>query len=424
MARHRRPTHRRPPLRGARRRPRPRAAAAAALLSGMVVAGLVTGITVTTRPQLDDGPARLGAAGIPTGGPLVPSTGPPGRSPASSSGRSAAPSAEAPGRPPTTGTAPAAGSAFGGAGAGSAESGSAGAGAADRPGGEAGSAEPEAEHGGGQQGSEGPPAAGLRGSSPVAPSRPGATGGHARGDEVSLLWSDEFDGPRGATPDPATWITQTGAGWGDREMQCYTTDRRNLAADGHGHLVITARREPSCGDAEFSSGRIETLGKRTMRYGYLEARAVLPTGQGAFPAIWLLGSNMPEVDWPASGELDVVETVSTAPTTVHTNVHGVDESGAHWQATWGRGGMHDAGVDLAAGFHTYGLEWTPSALRFIFDGRTIRTFTHDDVPVWLWDKDHYVILNVAVNRDGAQATAADYPQRMIVDYVRVFSARP
>ncbi|WP_230204970.1 glycoside hydrolase family 16 protein [Parafrankia elaeagni] len=378
MARHRRPTHRRPPLRGARRRPRPRAAAAAALLSGMVVAGLVTGITVTTRPQLDDGPARLGAAGIPTGGPPVPSVGPPGRFPDSSSGRSSSgrsvgPSADASGRPPSAGAAPATGSAL------------------------------------------------------AAGSTPGdAVSGDAvsGGDEVSLLWSDEFDGPRGAAPDPGTWITQAGAGWGDREMQCYTTDRRNLAIDGRGHLVITARREPSCGEAEFSSGRIETLGRRTMRYGYLEARAVLPTGQGSFPAIWLLGSNMPEVDWPASGELDVVETVSTAPTTVHTNVHGVDESGAHWQATWGRGGMHDAGVDLAADFHTYGLEWTPSALRFVFDGRTIRTLTRDDVPVWLWDKDHYVILNVAVNRGGAQATAADYPQRMIVDYVRVFSGRP
>ncbi|WP_242425155.1 glycoside hydrolase family 16 protein, partial [Frankia sp. EI5c] len=211
---------------------------------------------------------------------------------------------------------------------------------------------------------------------------------------------------------------------GDREMQCYTTDPRNLSTDGRGNLVISALREPSCGGASYSSGRIETLGKRTMRYGYLEVRAVLPTGKGAFPAVWMLGADMPTVGWPASGELDVVEAVSTAPTTVHTNVHGVDAAGAHWQATWGHGGMYDAQVDLAAGFHTYGLEWTSAMLRFYFDGRLIRTVTRDQVPVWLWDRENYVILNVAVNRLGEQATAADYPQRMIVDYLRVFSARP
>ncbi|WP_018504061.1 glycoside hydrolase family 16 protein [Parafrankia discariae] len=245
-----------------------------------------------------------------------------------------------------------------------------------------------------------------------------------RDDGAGLLWSDEFGGAAGAAPDPGTWITQTGFGWGDQELQCYTRDPRNLATDGHGNLVITTRREPSCDGARFSSARIETLGKRTMRYGYLETRAVLPTGRGAFPAVWLLGSDMPAVGWPASGELDVVEAVSTAPTTVHTNVHGVDTAGAHWQATWGNGGMYDAGADLAAAFHTYGLEWTPSALRFYFDGRLIRTVTREQVPVWLWDREHYVILNVAVNSQGAGATATDYPQRMGVDYLRVYATKP
>jgi len=241
---------------------------------------------------------------------------------------------------------------------------------------------------------------------------------------AALLWSDEFDGAAGAAPDPSTWITQTGYGWGDHELQCYTDDRRNLATDGHGNMVLTAYQEPSCGGARYSSARIETLGKKTVRYGYIETRAILPMGQGAFPAVWTLGSDMPTVGWPANGEIDIVEGVSAAPTTVLTNIHGVDRQGAHWQATWGNGGMYDAGVNLSAAFHTYGVEWTASALRFYFDDRLIRTIERGDVPVWLWDKQNYLIMNVAINADGAAAPASVYPQRMVVDYVRVYSNRP
>ncbi|MCK9927834.1 family 16 glycosylhydrolase [Frankia sp. Mgl5] len=407
-------------------------AVVAVTVVGLGTLGLVAGVDGSGGSGSSDGPARLGVAEIPTG--LDGSSGPLAASGTAGSSTAA------------TGTAGSS-TAAPGAAAGAAASGAAGA---DSEQGTAGGTEQGTAGGGQATGATGGwepqiPGSGVAGAVPAAPgsaatstpqpaveramtpSKSASTSSApvSGGDDgAGLLWSDEFGGVAGAAPDPDTWITQTGSGWGDREMQCYTRDPRNLATDGRGHLVITARREPSCDGTRFSSARIETLGKRAMRYGYLETRAVLPTGRGAFPAVWLLGSDMPAVGWPASGELDVVEAVSTAPTTVHTNVHGVDTAGAHWQATWGNGGMYDAGADLAAAFHTYGLEWTPCALRFYFDGRLIRTVTRDQVPVWLWDREHYVILNVAVNSEGASATAADYPQRMAVDYLRVYVAKP
>ena len=261
------------------------------------------------------------------------------------------------------------------------------------------------------------PSNGTAGQASAAPAAPSPIG-------PGLVWSDEFDGPAGAPPDPATWTPQTGYGWGIDEMQCYTSDPRNLAMDGQGNLVITMLREPSCEGAQFSSARIETYGKKSMHYGYLEVRAVLPTRTGAFPAVWMMGTDMAEVGWPAAGEIDVVEAASPSPTLAFTNLHGIDANGQHWEATWGNGGIHDAGVNLADGFHTYGLEWLPDRLRFYFDGQLTRTITRDQVPVWLWDKPNYLIMNAAILPTAAQAAPGDYPQRMVIDYVRVYSAKP
>jgi beta-glucanase (GH16 family) len=239
-----------------------------------------------------------------------------------------------------------------------------------------------------------------------------------------LLWSDEFDGVAGAAPDLRTWSAATGYGWGKEELQCYTSRPRNLALDGGGHLVITAMRERSCDGASYSSARIETVGKYTIGQGYVEVRAMLPTARGSFPAVWMVGTSLPSVGWPASGELDLVEVVSAHPRTVHTNIHWAGPNGDHRQAGWRTGGAFDAGVNLGGGYHTYGVERTPSRLRFFFDGRLIRTVNRDDAPSWPWDGEFNLLLNLAIDGQGAQVPAGDYPQRMSVDYVRVYDAKP
>ncbi len=255
----------------------------------------------------------------------------------------------------------------------------------------------------------------------------GKVRGVASGDDNGchgLLWSDEFDGVAGSAPDLRIWSAATGYGWGRDELQCYTSRPRNLALDGHGNLVITAARERSCEGAAYSSARIETAGKKTMRYGYIEVRASLPTARGSFPAVWMLGANLPRVGWPASGELDLVEVVSAQPRTVHTNIHWAGSNGREGEAGWHGSGTFDAGTNLGAGYHTYGVERTPSRLRFFFDGRVIRTIDRADAPAWPWDGEFYLLLNLAIDGQGARVSGSAYPQRMTVDYVRVYDAKP
>ncbi len=245
----------------------------------------------------------------------------------------------------------------------------------------------------------------------------------AAGAGAKLVWSDEFDGAAGSAPDASNWTAIHGSAHGTGELECYTPDSDNVSLDGQGDLQLTARHEASCDGMSYSSGRLESAGKRTFRYGYVEARIKMPTGSGAFPAFWTLGANLPQVGWPRSGEVDIAEITSNLPDSVHTNVHGVDAAGKAWQVGWGSpGGTLTTDSNLDGGFHTYGLLWTSNALTFYFDGQAIHTVNRSQVPVWLWDQDNYLVLNVAVTNATGAAGASSFPQTMLADYVRVYSA--
>ena len=124
---------------------------------------------------------------------------------------------------------------------------------------------------------------------------------------MTLLWSDEFDGPAGTPPDPAWWSHELDSG--NHELQSYTADPANAALDGDGNLAITARGEPDgC-----TSARLITKGKFAFRYGRVEARLKLPRGAGLWPAVWALGADIDEVGWPCCGEIDVMEHVGQEP---------------------------------------------------------------------------------------------------------------
>ncbi|MFC3689471.1 family 16 glycosylhydrolase [Aquipuribacter hungaricus] len=239
------------------------------------------------------------------------------------------------------------------------------------------------------------------------------------------VWADEFDGPAGALPDPARWGHEWGGlGWGDGELQEYT-DRRpeNASTDGEGHLRITARREelgnPWSGGARYTSARLSTASTYSFRYGRVEARAKLPSGQGVWPAFWLLGTDTATLGWPAGGELDVVETVNT-PTTVFSHVHGSTTTGQHWS----RGGGTPT-VDLSQDFHVYAMDWRPDVVTFSVDGVTTTVVHREDLPpeaVWPFDRPHHMLLNVAVGGSwpGAPDSTTPFPATMLVDHVRVY----
>ncbi len=234
-----------------------------------------------------------------------------------------------------------------------------------------------------------------------------------------VIWSDEFDGAAGSAPSSARWNHETGAGgWGNAELQNYTTSRANSALDGQGHLVITARREA---DGSYTSARMTTQGKFQPQYGRVEARIQIPRGQGIWPAFWMLGGNLPGVGWPASGEIDVMENVGFEPHRVHGTVHGPGYSGSA-----GITGMyqHPQGWSFADDFHTFAVDWKPGEITWFVDGQQFHRVTRASVGAnaWVFDQPFFLILNVAVGGQwpGYPDGTTSFPQQMKVDYVRVY----
>lgn len=264
-----------------------------------------------------------------------------------------------------------------------------------------------------------------------------------------LVWSDEFNGPDGAAPDPSKWTFETGGGgFGNHELEYYTDRRENSRLQG-GALAIVARREDYSGKAEedgtfvtarmgaasrraldffgrlsanhYTSARMTTYGKFAQKYGRVEARMKIPAGRGLWPAFWLLGQDVASAGWPDCGEIDVMENVGHELSTVHGTIHGPGYSGAG-----GIGAPYALAQGVFAdGFHVFGLDWSPQALRFTVDGALYQTLTPAQLPAgkrWVFDKPFFLILNLAVGGDwpGDPDPALAFPKTLLIDYVRVY----
>ena len=251
------------------------------------------------------------------------------------------------------------------------------------------------------------------------------------------MWSDEFDGPAGAPPDSLVWSYQTGngcregiCGWGNQEKQSYTTDPANVALDGHGHLAIVARRAIpglACrsGPCRYTSGRLITQRARLAQPGRVEARIVIPQGQGLWPAFWMLGASDPVAPWPQRGELDIMENHGSAPQATSSAIHGPGYSGRTPFAK----SVHLAdSASFAAGFHLFAVEWDAAGVRFSVDNQPHYTVTRREVEqrgVWVFEQPFAILLNLAVGGtfDGDPRSEDILPATMLVDYVRVYIAR-
>jgi beta-glucanase (GH16 family) len=263
----------------------------------------------------------------------------------------------------------------------------------------------------------------------VPPSTPASSGGAAAARAGwTLAWSDEFDAPAGATFDRTKWVADTGGGgWGNQERQTYTTRMENVAHDGAGHLVVTALAEPDTsarrcwyGGCRFTSARLKTKGLFEQAYGRVEARLRVPRGQGIWPAFWMLGRDIDAVGWPTSGEIDVMENIGREPTIVHGTAHGPGYSGAN-----AIGGADTLPAPLADDFHVFGVEWERDEIRWTVDGRQYFRLTPAALPAggrWVFDHPHFLLLNVAVGGawPGEPDATLVMPQRMVVDWVRVY----
>ena len=235
-------------------------------------------------------------------------------------------------------------------------------------------------------------------------------------DGMTMVWSDEFSG---SALNMGDWTFEEGRGhngWGNNELQYY---RPNNVTVRDGCLIIEARKESFSG-SEYTSSRIITQGKQEFQYGRIDIRAVLPEGQGIWPALWMLGSNFTTVGWPASGEIDIMEMIGGAgrENTVHGTIH-YDNNGNY--ANTGEHYTLDEGV-FSDKFHVFSLIWTESSLEWYVDDVKFNTI---DISADVFDEfrnSFFLIFNVAVggNWPGSPTDATLFPQRMAVDYVRVF----
>jgi len=237
-----------------------------------------------------------------------------------------------------------------------------------------------------------------------------------------LVWSDEFNQPDGSAPNPGNWGYDVGGtGWGNNELEYYTDRTNNARIENH-QLVIEARKE-SFGGKDITSARLLTKDKWSWTYGRIEARIQIPRGQGIWPAFWMLGTNITSVPWPTCGEIDIMENIGKEPGTVHGTIHGPGYAGAN-----GIGGpvTLPGGAAFADHFHIYAVEWQTNQISWFVDGREYFTMTPAKLPQgkeWVYTQPQFVILNLAVGGawpgypDGTTA----FPQRMVVDYVRVYS---
>ncbi|MFB9328136.1 RICIN domain-containing protein [Paenibacillus aurantiacus] len=229
----------------------------------------------------------------------------------------------------------------------------------------------------------------------------------------NLVWSDEFNG---TSIDQNNWSFEIGngsGGWGNNELEYYTNRPENARIE-NGNLVIEARKE-NYGGMAYTSARLKSQGKKSFKYGRIEARIKMPKGQGLWPAFWTLGSDIGTIGWPKSGEIDIMEHVNN-----ENNTHGY----IHWDANGHAqyGGASQA-VDVTQ-YHVYSVEWTSSAIKWFIDGVQFReaNIANNINSTEEFHKDHFLLLNMAVggNWPGSPDGSTVFPAKMYVDYVRVY----
>ncbi|MFB7778389.1 RICIN domain-containing protein [Streptomyces bauhiniae] len=262
--------------------------------------------------------------------------------------------------------------------------------------------------------------AALVGAAAVGPARADTAAAPA---VAAATFSDSFDGPAGSAVDGSKWTLETGDNVNNHERQYYTSGTKNAALDGQGHLVITAKRENPAnyqcwyGSCQYTSARLNTSGKFNAQYGHVEARMKIPRGQGMWPAFWMLGT---PVNWPDSGEIDVMENVGFEPSTVHGTIHGPGYSGS---GGIGAGYSLPNGQAFADAFHTYAVDWAPDSITWTVDGNVYQRRTPADLggKTWVFNKPFFLILNLAVGGywPGDPDGSTPFPGQLVVDSVSV-----
>ena len=224
------------------------------------------------------------------------------------------------------------------------------------------------------------------------------------------IWEATFDNE--TSLDTSVWNYEIGNGdngWGNGEAQYYT-DANTSIVDGS--LLITAKRESESG-FDFTSSRITTQDNFEFTYGRVEARAKLPEGGGTWPAIWMLGNDFETNEWPAAGEIDIMEHKGNEPGVIHGSLHYPGASG-------GNADTNTTTIENPSSeFHTYTMEWSSERIVFLVDGEVYHTY--ENTPDSAFNKDFFLILNVAMGGTfGGDIDPAFQESSMEIDYIRVY----
>ncbi|QJX48879.1 glycoside hydrolase family 16 protein [Hymenobacter taeanensis] len=231
---------------------------------------------------------------------------------------------------------------------------------------------------------------------------------------TELKWSDDFDG---SALDQTKWVYEQGAsGWGNQELQNYTNSPENVFTES-GNLVIRAKQQTP-GTNSYTSGRIITKGKQSFQFGRLDVRAKVPKGKGVWPAIWMLGSDIDQNNWPVCGEIDIMELRGSKPREMLSTMHYGTGSADHRYT----GTTERLAYDLSDDFHVFSVVRSQNLMRFYLDGREYYRFSNSDASPYPFNNPFFVILNLAIggNFDGNPDATTTFPQQMQVDYVRFY----
>ncbi|WP_339839600.1 glycoside hydrolase family 16 protein [uncultured Maribacter sp.] len=241
-------------------------------------------------------------------------------------------------------------------------------------------------------------------------------------DDAVLVWSDEFEG---TSLSNENWSFETGGnGWGNNELQNYQAEGNTEVSDGT--LKITAKRNTdNTIEGAFTSARLNS--KQSFKFGRMEIRAKLPEhkGNGTWPALWMLGSNVQNVGWPMCGEIDMMEYVSFKPNKTHFSIH--SNSNNHTNGTEITSGALELET-IEEEFHNFGILWSTKYIKFYIDDIEnvqfmFRRPTSSTIDSWPFSDNFYFLMNIAVGGNWGGLEGVDssiFPATMEVDYIRVY----
>ena len=226
----------------------------------------------------------------------------------------------------------------------------------------------------------------------------------------NLVWEDDFNTDGAA--DPTKWTYDLGAGgWGNQELQTYTSDSENAKVEG-GSLIITAKAD---GNGGYTSARLKSQGLYKFKYGRVEVKAKLPAAAGTWPAIWMLGSNFPVVGWPHCGEIDIMEQRGDDKDTSLGTCHWFNTPGNN-NAKYGE---TTPVSNASTEFHLYTVEWTEESIKIFLDDVPFYELTNKNTLPF--NEDFFLIFNLAMGgTDGGTVDPAFTEDTMEIDYVKVF----